>query len=55
MLKFSVPNCNIQLRHIFYVHNCSHEQNVLWVTVTTHQALFNLQLNMRRDRQELNV
>lgn len=40
MLKFSVPNCNIQLRHIFYVHNCSHEQNVLWVTVTTHQALF---------------
>lgn len=40
MLKFSVPNCNTQLRHIFYVHNCFHERNVLWVTVATHQALF---------------
>lgn len=40
MLKFSVPNCNTQLRHIFYVHNCFHERNVLWVTVATYQALF---------------
>lgn len=40
MLKSSVPNCNTQLRHIFYVHNCFHGQNILWVTVATHQALF---------------
>lgn len=40
MLKSSVPNCNTQSRHIFYVHNCFHGQNILWVTVATHQALF---------------